>query len=110
MQTTTKKRRYTSLAAANYFGLSPQEYVSAARVSSKAEAELGLKTTAITKGPFGSGCLLKLAGARHEYELYLDGNGHALLGQVKDGKRIRLCGAPSYTQASWTQLFAALKA
>ena len=51
-------RRYGSKAG--FFAISLREYVALARFSSKAEA-IGVKTTGITKGPFGAGCLLKMS-------------------------------------------------
>jgi hypothetical protein len=91
-----------------YFGLNAREYIALGKFSNALDP-LGVKTTGIGKGPFGRGCFLKMASPSHEYELHVDGTGHALLGQVKDGRWIRLCEASSNVEAGWEKLFAALK-
>jgi hypothetical protein len=56
---------------AGYFEISHQD-ASLARFSNAAD-KTGLKTTGITKGPFGVGCLLKMSSGNHYYEVLVDG-------------------------------------
>jgi hypothetical protein len=89
--------------------LSPREYLSLGRFSNAAD-QLGIKSTGISKGPFGQGCLLKLSGKAGQYEVHLDGNGSMILGRVEqNGKRVRLCAGNSNTEADWNRLLAVIE-
>jgi hypothetical protein len=93
---------------AAHFKISTRDYLNLGKFSNAAD-KLGLKSTGITKGPFGSGCLLKMSGGAHTYELLL-GNGSALLGRVEaNGKRVRLFNGPTAAETQWDNLLEALR-
>jgi hypothetical protein len=90
-------------------GLNPRDYLALGRLSIAA-GRLGVKATALSKGPLGQGALLKLSSPDHNYEVLVDGIGQALLGRVEaDGKRTRLCAGSTSIQAQWDRILAALK-
>jgi hypothetical protein len=78
------------------------------QVLSNAADRLGLKTTGITKGPFGVGCLLKMSSGHQDYEVLVDSAG-VLLGRVgKSGQRVRLCTGTN-TETQWNTLLQTLR-
>ena len=94
---------------AQALGLNPRDYLGLGRFSLAAE-KLGVKATEVSKGPLGSGCLLKLASGNNHYEVLVDGTGGILLGRVEaDGKRVRLCAAGTSSEAGWGKLVQALR-
>jgi hypothetical protein len=92
-----------------YFGISRQEYVALAKSCNAAE-KLGTETTGVGKGPFRVGCLLRLSGGNHDYELLVDGTGYMQLGRVQqNGQRVRLYAGGTNTEAPWGMLLQALR-
>jgi hypothetical protein len=104
MQTINKQKPVAGLAR---FGISEREITALAKFSNAAD-KLGLKTTGIGKGPFGVGCLLKMSG-KADYEVILNGAGNLLLGRVENGKRVKLHGGGTNTEAQWTMVLNAVK-
>jgi hypothetical protein len=111
MHMQTKQKPSAGLAMyarVSYFGISAREYTSLAKFSSAAD-KLGLKTTSIGRGMFGTGCVLQMSG-NHNYEVVLDGRGSVLLGKVEaSGKRIRLAEGGSNIEASWAMLLGTIE-
>jgi hypothetical protein len=102
-----KTRWHTNRAPAP-FAIGYQEYVSLAKFSSKAEA-IGVRTTAIDRGPFKAGARLTMSSGSTNYELDVH-NGVMVLGKLEsNGKRIRICEGRSGTQLEWERLFLALR-
>ena len=91
----------------NQFGISPRAYVALAKFSNAAE-KLGVKTTAITQGMFGSGCRIQLCG-KADYEVLVDGAGMTLGRVEADGRRIKLAQGSSGTEPEWAALLRALQ-
>jgi len=94
---------------AAYYRVSPRDYLDLGHFSIAAD-KLGVKSTAITKGPFGQGALLKLTSGSNHYEVLVDGTGGMLLGKIEaDGKRVRLCEGSTNTEAQWNRMLGVLK-
>jgi hypothetical protein len=109
MQRTTKQKPVAPAPAqtrhdrARSLGISDREYLALGKFSNAVEQQLGLKTTGIGKGPFGTGCLLQLSGSSHHYEVLVSGAG-LLLGKVQaSGQRVRLAEGAD-TEATWAKL------
>jgi hypothetical protein len=90
------------------FAISPRDYLSLGRFSNAAD-KFGLKSTGITKGPFGQGALLKLSSSNHDYEVLVDGTGQMLLGRIENGQRVKLYAGSTNTKAAWDKLLEALR-
>jgi hypothetical protein len=91
-----------------YLEVSHREVTALARLSSNAES-FGVRTTAITKGPFGIGACLKLVGRKSNYELRVDTHTGASLGRVGEGKYTKLHACGTNTEACWAGILAVLE-
>jgi hypothetical protein len=108
MQLKNKPRKWQGDPAA--LGINGRDYFCLTRFLPRAES-LGLEATGLSRGPLNQGCVLKLHGRSHDYEVHLDGNGQVLLGRTeKDGSRVRLCAGSANTEAQWDRVLAALEA
>jgi len=106
MQTLKEKPRSRYHGNPAQLGISDRDYFCLTKFLPRAEA-LGLEATGLSKGPL-NGCILKLHGRSHDYELLVDGVGFMTLGRVKD--RTRLLAGSVNTEAVWDRVIAALKA
>jgi hypothetical protein len=89
-------------------GVSDRDYFCLTKFLPRAES-IGLEATGLDRGTF-NGCVLRLHGRSHDYELRLNGNGQVLLGRTeKDGSRVRLCAGSANTEAQWDKLLEALR-
>jgi hypothetical protein len=89
-------------------GVTDLDYYGLTRFLPRAEA-LGLEATSFGKGPL-NGCVLKLHGRNHDYELLVDGTGFMTLGRIQNSQRTRLLAASVNTEAAWDRVVATLKA
>ena len=100
------KSRYQGQPA--QLGITDRDYFYLTRFLPRAEA-LGLEATGFNKGPL-NGCVLKLHGRNHDYELLVDGTGFMTLGRIQNSQRTRLLAASVNTEAAWDRVVATLKA
>ena len=85
--------------------LAAREYAALAKFSSRADL-IGVKTTAINKGPLNRGCHLKLSG-RADYEVTVHGDALMLLARVEapGERRIKLYEGGSGPERSGKSLW-----
>jgi|SRR6516162_2860204 len=89
-------------------GITRRDYFCLTKFLPRAES-LGLEATGLNKGPFGSGCRLKMIKGNNEYELDLNGVGEITLGRIQNGRRTTLCKANSSIESEWNRLLRTLE-